>query len=348
MRIKHLIALSGSSRAVLDHRLMNWMRQVKPLRVDILYNEVLGARSHKTGQSYLEVLEEALAELGPVHPDLVWTNIPTLESATLLAWAKAEHGALTILDNDDLLTDLPEWNPAANAKGRFRQEGLAATAREALVRTNSTPLLQQENGGLLCSNFADPENWVAPPDMLPNYKHGRIDIVCPISASRVAEWEEMCAPAFVELAGRYPQIRWWFMGGWPVEADTLPAGQIVRINWSPVWLYKRMVGWIQPDIILSPLAEHRFNVAKSNIKFLEAGVSGGTIIGSPVGELARTVTDGHDGLLTNDFEAAVSACVEDRVMLRELQANCRQTVLTKWTWPAVESQWMEALQCPSL
>ena len=58
---------------------------------------------------------------------------------------------------------------------------------------------------------------------------------------------------------------------------------LVFIPHTHVTYWPRLLARLQPDIVLAPLAENPFNNCKSNIRFLEASMSGAVVVGTDFG-----------------------------------------------------------------
>ena len=107
-----------------------------------------------------------------------------------------------------------------------------------------------------------------------------------------------------------------------------------------------MLRWINPDIILSPMEKNDFNLAKSNLKWLESGAVGACFVGERWGEYERTVEDGVTGVLASGREEWaekllwLASSPQDR---RIIGKNGSKMVQSHWTWPAVEKDWRAAI-----
>lgn len=344
MSAKHLLAIASTSEAVNDHRLFNFLRNSPAEKLTVLTAEDLNKMARDQQADLLTVLDRWCAEHQDAEFDMVWCNVWHMEFAALMLWAKETMGAKIVLDHDDLHV-LPDHHPAKGHEYSLAEEARVALKSVADLLTNSTPFLRDLHGGIVCPNFADPENWVADEKLpLGRWTHR---IACPISASRVIEWEDLMGDTFQKLLEDFPEVQWVFLGGWPEMADHAPSGQVVRGSWAPNWLYKRMMQWLQPTVMLSPLFDVDFNKAKSNIKYLEAGLIGAAFVGSPVGELARTVVHEETGLITSDIEGSLRRVLTDPELHATLAQNAKVDVLSNWTWPAVKDQWEEIWKCLS-
>lgn len=345
MQAERILAVTGTSEAVVDHRFRNAVRNL-PNRpeVTVLDPKVVMREARKHGCTVIEAYDRLLAAEGGKEYDLVWCNLWQFEAAALLDWAKENHGAKIVVDQDDFIMQLPEKHPARGKEYHYRQEARNQILDLADVVVNSTPFLQEQNGGIVAPNFADPENWHTQQRRQTRYP---VSIVCPISASRVLEWEDTMGEVFAQMLEDFPEVQWIFMGGWPVQADDARVGQVVRVDWCPNWLYKRMLTWVNPSVILSVLEDNDFNRARSNLKYLEAGTVGAAFVGTPVGEIARTVEHEETGLVTWDLDGALRQLAVDSQRRKQLADAARNDVITNWTWPAVKDQWMEVFRCRS-
>lgn len=76
--------------------------------------------------------------------------------------------------------------------------------------------------------------------------------------------------------------------GWlyDLEREFLAERRLLCLPWVPFGDYPRAVAWGRFDFAIAPLAQHRFNDAKSDIKWLEAGIQGIPLVCSNVGPFA--------------------------------------------------------------
>lgn len=341
---KHVLFLSGSPEPVLDHRFLNPTRNIgDDIKVTTVNPRTIMERDPT--RPILDQLDEHMAKLEDIQFTHVWTNWHGIEAAAVMEWAKQEKGSRIILDYDDLVDTAPPWHPNANSFMRFRRDGIKATQAVADVKVASTPLLKEHfDCDLLAPNFADPENWVAP-EVLPK-QEDLIRIVFPISTSREVEWEELMTGPVRHILDNCPNVQAVFVGGWPEWTDFYPVGQVSRVFWMPLALYKKFLPAVQPDIICSALLEHDFSNSRSNLKWLEAGTVGAAFLGSNVGELKRTISSGKDGILVDDegWLPALEGVVGDAKLRKSLAEGARESVTRDWTWPAVRDQWMEVFK----
>jgi len=71
------------------------------------------------------------------------------------------------------------------------------------------------------------------------------------------------------------QFKWVLMGGCPAElAEYVRNGDIDYIGWTRIWDYPSAFNALNVNVVIAPLQNNRFNLAKANIKHIEAGALG--------------------------------------------------------------------------
>lgn len=113
--------------------------------------------------------------------------------------------------------------------------------------------------------------------------------------------------------------------------------------------YPKYMVDINPDIILAPLKDHRFNRSKSNLRVLEAGAMKKAIVASSNPKLAygQTIEHGHDGLLAKNTEDWIEyityliRCPEEREILGE---NLYEKVKEKYNVRKIAKEYEEILR----
>jgi len=71
------------------------------------------------------------------------------------------------------------------------------------------------------------------------------------------------------------QFKWVLMGGCPAElADLVRSGDIEYVGWTKIWDYPYAYNALKVNMVIAPLQNNRFNLAKANIKHIEAGALG--------------------------------------------------------------------------
>jgi O-antigen biosynthesis protein len=207
-----------------------------------------------------------------------------------------EIGMKVIYDLDDDIWNLPPWNPG-KATFDAMQEGFKMCAAEADMITVSTQgLLKATHNGfklnkeiMIIPNAVDfnlfrPKNLVKDdtivigwqgsnthsedckdvfdiiPGILDSYPNVRMDVCGAPAVEFVDEWENTVVDGRAMRTKKKMQV---------VSRLGLHMSSRFR-RWVPVGEYANRLsswGW---DISLAPLAEHKFNRSKSNIRMLEA------------------------------------------------------------------------------
>jgi Glycosyl transferases group 1 len=71
------------------------------------------------------------------------------------------------------------------------------------------------------------------------------------------------------------QFKWVIMGGCPAElAEHVRSGDIEYVGWTKIWDYPTAFNSLNVNMVIAPLQNNKFNLAKANIKHIEAGALG--------------------------------------------------------------------------
>ena len=296
---------------------------------------------HNDGQAgWEDRFGEWLAENG-LEWDVVWTSDWTNPMAAFLDLLR-ENGARVVAEVDDLFEDLPEGNSALLAWRGKRRDKYLALLKGADRVVSSTPFLAERHGGLVAPNFIDSGQWIHP--NRPTKDLDECVILCPAGTGRVGDYLSQ-AEAFQAVL-ELEHVKMVFMGTFPEWALRYPAGKVVWCRWTPIETYTKMMRWIAPDIIVSPMEHNDFNLAKSNLKYLEAGACRAAFVGERWGEYERTVTHGETGLLAStpaEWAEALVGLATDLNLCRGLGKAASDDVQSNWTWEAVGQQWTDAI-----
>lgn len=105
----------------------------------------------------------------------------------------------------------------------------------------------------------------------------------------------------VRFMSDYEDVKLYVVGELDLPEELKPfEDRIVRLPFSPWRRLPKMVSEV--DVNLIPLADTVFNRAKSENKWVEAGLVKVASVASNVGALKDSITDGVNGLLVNDGE----------------------------------------------
>lgn len=291
------------------------------------------------GKEYLRKIGLFIDQNGPF--DAVWTGDYTPET-----WAVVSHlksiGVMVIGEVDDWFEGIPETNVAHPYwYGRKRME-YNRLLKAADRITCTTPKLAERFQADVCQNYIDPGEW----DWKPRVQKREDEVVlcCPSGTGRAGDYYDLEEPLQKVLALDSAKIL--FMGWIPDWALQYPAGKVIWSRWVKHKKYSRMMRWIAPDVLLSPMQHHDFNLAKSNIKWLEAAMAGAVFVGERWGEYERTVKDGATGFLADgkaDWTETLMHVCTDSQHRKAVAAAGRAEVLKSWTWEAVSADWRKGV-----
>jgi len=273
--------------------------------------------------------------------DIVWGGDYTDEMQAFLA-AFRERDAQIVVDVDDHFEEVPPGNMSAPAwfgpKKRLYRELLLNADRVSA----STPFLADKYNGIVTPNFIEPTDWEWP--ARPTKSDDECVILVACGTGRAGDYMERAKE--LEATLELPHVKFVFMGAFHQWALKYEPGRVVWCRWTPIEEYTRMLRWIAPDIIVSPMQHNNFNLAKSNLKWLEAGAVGAAFVGERWGEYDRTVDDGVTGVLAegaDEWRERLLALCQDADLRRRVAEAGQRAVYSGWTWPAVERSWRRAV-----
>ena len=130
-----------------------------------------------------------------------------------------------------------------------------------------------------------------------------------------------------ELARKYPK-----------RVSTLP--------WVPFLDYPQAVAWGGFDAALAPLAKHPFNEAKSNIKWLEAGLQRIPLICSSEGPYKDIPGDCAFKVENTpaQWAQALKVVLTDGDLRNQVKERTFTEVMDGWTVSTVGPQWVAAIE----
>lgn len=322
---------------------VRWYRGYWPGdRLGVRYAEVYEDRD-----SFVEVddRDEAVAaEIGSAGLGNVgtwWTNDYRDEAQAFQSLMR-ESGARVVFDLDDLFTDLPDTNMAKNAWAYGRRKKMQSAIEGADRVVCSTPLLAERFGGVVAPNFAESDAWQWP--VRPTKREDECVLMCAGGAGRAMDFYRL-EGAIREFL-KMPGAKVVFVNSMPKWATEYPPGKVVWCRFLPMRLYPRMMRWIGPDLVVSPLEHNEFNAAKSNIKWLEAGLMGACFLGERWGEYKRTVDDCMTGVLAegeDEWRDRLLELAYDKDLRDGIAEAGQNEVYSRWTWESVKGQWEKAV-----
>ncbi len=141
-------------------------------------------------------------------------------------------------------------------------------------------------------------------------------------------------PALVDILATYPEVRLVLGGYLRPGAALAPFGS--RIERLPFLPWQTLLATLASiDVNLAPLrTPEEFADAKSEVKYLEAGVVGVPTVATPTAAFRHAIRDGENGLLartTLEWSDALEALVVDTGLRRRLANAARDDVFVRYT-----------------
>lgn len=265
-------------------------------------------------------------------------------------------GARLIVDFDDDYTEVPPWNTAYNAfqsGQQYREAGHAHLKLSEMV-TVSTEALRARFASRAhhirtSMNFIDPADWINHPTdpsraadktlrVLYGGASGHFGDLDVVKEGIEAVIEKPPVPFRLICFGALPY--------WLHEASRRHPERVVSLPWVPFGDYPEVVAWGQFDVAIAPLCEHPFNRAKSNIKWLEAGIQGIPFLCSDVGPYAE-IPDGCAVRVPNtpvQWSEALRALLKDATLRQSLKEEALEAVSTSWTIDRRGPLWQDVVE----
>lgn len=133
---------------------------------------------------------------------------------------------------------------------------------------------------------------------------------------------------------QFPEVRWLIFGSkFPFIHNTIPADQFRYVNWVPYQAYRIRLATLDFDFTVIPLADNKFNRAKSCIKWYEASAlpEPRPVLAARVPPYSDEIIDGETGLLYSneeEFKVKFEALVRDAKLRQTLAENAKDWVAT--------------------
>lgn len=266
-------------------------------------------------------------------------------------------GARMIVDFDDAFDCVPWWNPAQKDYNPGQQPYDAGFShlRVAEMTTVSTAPLRDRFAPYAHAiehvpNLIDPTDW-AGPHCAPNPERGLdepLRIYYGGATGHLADLDE--ARIGLEAIIKNPPIplRLVCVGAlpyWLYDLSKEYPGRVINLPWIYFEEYPEVIAWGGFDLAIAPLKDDPFNVAKSNIKWLESGIQGIPLLCSDVGPYAR-IPDGCAVKVSNtpfQWAEGLRNMLLDPALRARVAARAREAVLDCFTLDQGLKTWESVL-----
>lgn len=249
------------------------------------------------------------------------------------------HGIKRIMDVDDDLFHLSDWNPLAptyakGTEGRMKSEVIVGMAEH--LTTTTEPLRKMYAG----MREQPKENTHLMPNYAPKwfYQHPGNNRQTALDADFkvVIGWHgsmhhkgdlALIWDAVSRIMDKYPYVHLHTVAEIP-QGKFDPKRVKVFNAERGMENWQRIYRSLDFDIGICPLEDTKFNEGKSNIKYQEMALMNAAPVCSSVYPYKKTVTDGTDGLLVKDgkWYDSLERLVTDHTLRRGVAMNAKHNV----------------------
>jgi len=239
---------------------------------------------------------------------------PRVSHPTTVAILKQLQGVgkSVVYETDDLLSSLPNWNPAKDKVCETREAYRAHMIGAADGLIVSTPELAEalgrKNQSAVCLNGIDTDLW---PMKVQAQRQDDVRIIWAGSATHEADLELVVKPLQRVLKRYGKKVRLTFVGYAPpgftcayeragtsvVNISPEWRDQVSLVRGCPVMKWPEHLAAQGANIAIAPLVDHEFNLCKSELKVLEAWALGIPVVASDIAPYRRALDHGVNGRL---------------------------------------------------
>jgi len=289
---------------------------------------VPGVELKKRGHDVVLDTEFRMAEVADY--DVIVVQTGASKSIVELMRRANELGKTTVYDIDDDVFNIPPTNQAYETwVDPERRAGAKEAIRLASVVTTTTPHLARELRQLnpnvrVLPNMLPSEYWnVERPD-----NGDKVIVGWAGSGSRSADLG-MIRTVIPNLLDRYPQMEFHVTGDDNAEAFA-PHPRIRVLDGVQI---EQLADLVAPfDIGLAPIRDTKFNLAKSDLKFLEYGILGIPTVASWLEPYMHSIRPGENGMLAKsdkDWLKLLSKLIEDVGLRKRMGAAAKAYAETR-------------------
>jgi len=312
--------------------------------------------------SYYDIMKPDLERWMTEHLgefDIILTD-RCIASSQLGLFAGLRHhspNARLIVDFDDDFLNPPWWNDSKKSylPGKpYREIGIQHL-RAAEMAVVSTPQLEERFAKRThrihtSLNLIDPADWTGLPTNPDRAKDPRLRVLYGGASGHYGDMDEaqIGLQAVIENPPvPFRLITFGAMPQWLHEAERRYPDRIINIPWvGTMWSYAQAVAWGGFDLAIAPLADHPFNTAKSNIKWLEAALQGIPMLCSNIGPYAE-IPDGCAIKIDNSpvqWAEGMREMLKNVDLREKIRAAAFAEVMEKWTLDKGLEVWNNILE----
>ena len=252
-----------------------------------------------------------------------------------------DQGKLVIYELDDDLLSIPDTNPVYDDAMSIHRyiERVAKYSHAVIVSTDDLKeVMSQYNENVyVYNNHIDTELWMQNKNKNKN-KNVNVNEKIVIAYAGTPTHEEdlkIIEPALVKISAEYKdQIEFLFIGCVTDKLRGLHNSKVLVFDAN----YKEYVELMQSltiDIALAPLLLTEFNLAKSNIKWLEYSACGAVGIFSDIPSYRQSVRQYETGIVSSndsdEWYQAIKKLLDEPVLRRTIACQARDDVASNYS-----------------
>lgn len=289
-------------------------------------------------------MQRELTELGETYDIIYMSYLREQPHYLLLVWLREKMGMKVVMDIDDDLFNISEWNPAREyihpgSKDHFN---LWSIVRDVEYISTTTEHLAKKFRKLRPDK--PPESVV----VLPNYAStGFYPLSEPDNGKDVLiGWQgsahhhgDLHTTGFMRALEKvmhaHKNTRFESVGH-PIMDTNLPAKRrkTTLMEKPGLQYWKKLFPKLHFDIGCAPLEDSEFNKGKSNIKWQEYAIMGAATVASDVGPYKEVIDHGRNGLLAKnegDWEKHLTYLINNPKERKQMAIEARKDFLDKYT-----------------
>lgn len=310
---------------------------------------------------------------------VVWMGLHTNESLEMFQQMKRRYPQTAfVMEIDDLVTDIPEYNPDAAAgympgssliDKTFKQMKMS----DAVIVSTETlkEFYQPYNKNIyVLPNVIDLSLWPRP---CSSPRGRRVNIGWVGGGTHRGDLESIRDVVF-EMLYRRKDVEFTFLHGVPNffkhkvgcryfdQSDPTyrqfyfgkkcpECKGIDRLNWTADFAsiknYPKWVSSYKFDIGIAPLLDNNFNRGKSNLRWLEMSALGIPTVASNVGHFQETIKHGETGFLVNNHSEwldCLDRLCDDARLRADIGKNARREMKKYWSPELTGRRYKSVLQ----
>jgi len=246
-----------------------------------------------------------------------------------------------IIDFDDDFINVPRGNPSYSIylPGQEPFEAGLASLRLAEMTTLSTEHLARTVQDLchnvsVMPNMIDPEDWQGFPVNPERASDPCFRVVYAGAAGHFEDLDIIQEDICKLIENQPVPLRFFMIGSapkWMAELTRRYPHHAIFLPWHEFWDFPMTMNWGGFDLSIAPLVNSQFNRCKSNIKWLEAGVTRIPFLCSDVGPYKEIPGECVGKVSDGDWYRRIVEALEDRGQRDRWAAQSEEKVLSEWS-----------------